>query len=168
METCKCDTNFQNKGTMSDLKANRPISLLPNISKHFEKIMFNRIYDHLTCNSLISDQQSDYRHHHGTHTQLVYLKNSLHLSLNKNMDFPVIYLDISRYFDKIWHKGLLAKCKEQCGIKGGLLCWLESYLQNRTQSVVISNSISKTQTVNAGCPQGSVLGPLLALIYLND
>ena len=84
------------------------------------------------------------------------------------MDFSVIYLDISRYFDKIWHKGLLAKCKEQCGIKGGLLCWLESYLQNRTHSVVISNSISKTQTVNAGCPQGSVLGPLLALIYLND
>ena len=84
------------------------------------------------------------------------------------MDFSVVYLDISRYFDKIWHKGLLAKCEKQCGLKGSFLRWLESYLRNRTHSVTIDSSISNVQTIDAGCPQGSVLGPLLALIYLND
>ena len=58
--------------------------------------------------------------------------------------------------------------KKQCGLKGNLLCWLKSYLHNRTHSVVINNFSSKTRTMNAGCPQGLVVGPLLALIYLND
>ena len=159
---------FKNKGTPSDIKSYRPISLLPSMSKIFEKIIFNRIYEHLTFNNLLTDKQSGYRPNHGTHTQLIYLIHCLHASLDKNMDFSIVYLDISRYFDKIWHQGLLAKCEHQCGLKGNILRWLESYLSSRTHSVSINNSISATQTINAGCPQGSVLGPLLALIYLND
>ena len=92
----------------------------------------------------------------------------MHSSLDQNKDFSIVYLDISRYFDKIWHKGLLAKCEKQCGLEGKLLKWINSYLHNRTHSVLVDNYVSKTQTINAGCPQGSVLGPLLALIYLND
>ena len=159
---------FKNKGATSDVKSYRPISLLPNMSKIFERIVFNRIYEHLSHNNLITDRQSGYRHHHGTHTQLIYLMHSLNYSLDKNKDFSIVYLDISRYFDKIWHKGLLAKCEKQCGLKGNLLKWLASYLLNRSHKVLMNDVVSKTQTINAGCPQGSVLGPLLALIYLND
>ena len=159
---------FKNKGSASDVKSYRPISLLPSMSKVFERIVYNRIYEHLIANRILTDRQSAYRQHHGTYTQLLYLNHSLHNSLDNCMDFSVIYLDISRYFDKIWHYGLLAKCEKLCGIKGALLNWLKSYLHNRTHSVLVENSMSETRTINAGCPQGSVLGPLLALIYLND
>ena len=159
---------FKNIGSASDVRSYRPISLLSSLSKIFEKVVYNRIYDHLIFNSLLTDRQSGYRHRHGTHTQLLYLVHSLYLSLDKGRDFSIIYLDISRYFDKIWHEGLLEKCEKQCGLQGTCLSWLRSYLHNRTQSVVVENAVSKTRTINAGCPQGSVLGPLLALIYLND
>jgi len=130
--------------------------------------VFSRIYEHLTINDIITERQSGYRPHHGTHTQLLYLIHSLYASLDKNMDFTTVYLDISRYFDKILHKGLLAKCEHLCGLKGTLLQWLKSYLSHRTHFVQANNELSETKTVFAGCPQGSVLGPLLALIYLND
>ena len=100
--------------------------------------------------------------------QLHYLTHKLYTSLDSGEDFTAIYLDISKYFDKIWHKGLLYKCKNEFGITGSLLNWLKSYLSDRTQRVQIKNSFSNSRTINAGCPQGSVLGPLLALIYLND
>ena len=138
------------------------------MSKVFEKIVYNRIYEHLIFNNILTDRQSGYRQNHGTYTQLLYLIHSLHFSLDKSKDFSIIYLDISRYFDTIWHQGLLAKCEQLCGLKGTLLHWLESYLHNRTHSVVVENSVSEIRMINAGCPQGSVLGPLLALIYLND
>ena len=88
-------------------------------------------------------------------------------SLDTGRDFTAIYLDISKYFDKIWHKGLLYKCKHDFGINGLLLDWLTSYLCDRKQRVQINNTFSTVQTINAGCPQGSVLGPLLALMYLD-
>ena len=78
-----------------------------------------------------------------------------------------IYLDISKYFDTIWHNGLLYKCKNDFFISGPLLSWLKSYLTNRTQRVRVGDAHSLTKTINAGCPQGSVLGPLLALMYLD-
>ena len=159
---------FKNKGSRSDVKCYRPISLLASMSKIFEKLVYNRLYEHLTCNSLITDRQSGYRHHHGTYTQLIYLIHKMYSSLDKQCDFTIIYLDITRYFDTIWHEGLLAKCRLHCGLNGNLLSWLTSYLHNRTHSVRVDNCTSRTQTINAGCPQGSVLGPLLALIYLND
>ena len=133
-----------------------------------QKLVFAKIYAHLDTNGLITDRQSGYRPHHGTQTQLIYLTDTLYKALDNNMDLTTIYLDISRYFDKIWHVGLLAKCKYQCGIRGNLLKWLESYLENRTHSVTLNTATSSIKTINAGCPQGSVLGPLLALIYLND
>ena len=78
-----------------------------------------------------------------------------------------IFLDISKYFDKIWHDGLLFKCKYDFFLSGPLLLWLKSYLTNRSQQVKVGDSFSATKTTNAGCPQGSVLGPLLALMYLD-
>ena len=129
--------------------------------------MYKNIYNHLTENSLLTEKRSSYRQNHSTEQQLLYLTHNLYKSLDSGRDFTAIYLDISKYFDKIWHKGLLYKCKNDFGISGRLLDWLTSYLQDRRQQVRIRDTFSTTQLINAGCPQGSVLGPLLALIYLD-
>ena len=158
---------FKKKGSPSDYSSYRPISLLSSLSKVFEKIVHKRIYAHLTENSLLTEKQSGYRSNHSTEQQLLYLTHSMYKSLDSGRDFTAIYLDISKYFDKIWHKGLLHKCKHDFGITDSLFNWLESYLSDRNQRVRINDTFSTTRTINAGCPQGSVLGPLLALMYLN-
>ena len=158
---------FKNKGSSSDTNNYRPISLLPCISKIFEKIIFDRIYKHISQHSLLTEKQSGYRPGHNTQMQLMYFANKLYKSLDSGHDFTAIYLDISKYFDKIWHKGLLYKCKTEFGISGKLQEWLKSYLEGRRQKVRINDSFSAMKTLGAGVPQGSVLGPLLAILYLN-
>ena len=158
---------FKKKGSPSDPTNYRPISLLPCLSKVFERIVFHHIYSHLTDNELLTERQSGYRPYHSTELQLTYLAHTLHEALDTGQDFTAVYLDISKYFDKIWHEGLLQKCKIDFGINGTLLLWLKSYLQDRTHRVKISETLSTPKTINAGCPQGSVLGPLLALMYLD-
>ena len=153
---------------MQSERIQRPISLLPSISKIFEKIIFNRIYKHISENNLLTEKQSGYRPNHSTHLQLLYLVHNVHKSLDLGNDFTAIFLDISKYFDKIWHTGLLHKCKSLFGISGQLHHWLKSYLADRIIKVSVGSNLSRPLIINAGCPQGSVLGPLLALIYLND
>ena len=158
---------FKGKGSPSDVTNYRPISLLPCLSKILEKLMFKRMYEHITLHDLITDNQSGYRPGHNTQLQLLYLTDKLYKSLDQSEDFTIIYLDISRYFEKIWHNGLLAKCKFEFGIRGQVLSWLRSYLDGRSQMVQVGNEQSLPLTLKAGVPQGSVLGPLLAIMYLN-
>ena len=158
---------FKGKGSPSELKNYRPISLLPCVSKIFEKLVFKRFYDHITSHQLLTDNQSGYRPGHNTQLQLAYLTDKLYKTLDHSEDFTIIYLDISRYFEKIWHAGLLTKCKLEFGIRGQVLSWLNSYLDGRSQQVQIGNEQSPPMSLKAGVPQGSVLGPLLAIMYLN-
>ena len=159
---------FKGKGSASQSTNYRPISLLPCLSKVFERLVFKRVYQHLTDNRLLSETQIGYRPSHSTQFQLIYLSHRLYEALDDNLAFTIVYLDVAKCFDRIPHKELLFKCKQLFGIAGNLYNWLGSYLEDRFQSVTVGNEISGRQHVSAGCPQGSVLGPLLALMYLND
>ena len=91
----------------------------------------------------------------------------IHKGLDDDLKVAMIFLDITKAFDKIWHYGLLHKLK-RIGINGSLLKLIESYLKNRAQRVVLNSSFSEFLTIISGVLQGSILGPLLFLIYLND
>ena len=158
---------YKNKGSASNPTNYRPISLLSCLSKILERIVFNNIYEHLTTNGLLSDKQSGYRPHHSTQLQLAHLTHNLYKSLDQGQNFTAVYLDITKYFDKIWHAGLLYKCQTDFKITDKVHDWLKSYLTDRQHRVRIGNAFSNLQTTNAGCPQGSILGPLLAILYLN-
>ena len=135
--------------------------------KYLRKSSCKKMYEHINTNRLLTDRQSWYRPGHNTQIQLIHRTNKLYKSLDKQEDFTIVYLDISRYYENIWHDGLLPKCKSEFGIRGRVLCWLKSYLGERSQIVRVGNDESPPLSLKAGVPQGSVLGPLLAIMYLN-
>ena len=102
-----------------------------------------------------------------TTNQLVSIYHDVCLALENRKDIQLIFFDISKAFDKVWHKGLIFKLR-QIGVGGSLLSFFENYLDNRKQRVVVNGKHSSYQCINAGVPQGSVLGPLLFLVYIND
>ena len=145
----------------------RPISILSIISKIFEKLIYSRLTKFLNKHDILYKYQFGFRESHSTELALNSL-NSFISSAFENKQFALgIFLDFSKAFDTVNFKILLSKLAHY-GIRGTPLKWLENYLLNRNQHVIFNDSVSKNEVIKTGVPQGSILGPLLFLIYVND
>ena len=145
----------------------RPVSLLSNLSKVMEKVVYKKLYKYLGDNNLLTDKNSGFKHSDSTVNQLLFITQKIANALDDKHDACIVFLDVSKAFDKVWHKGLLFKLN-QMGITGNALKWIESYLSDRFQRVVVNGCSSQWLYTNSGVPQGSILGPLFFLVYIND
>ena len=157
------------KGDKQLIQNNRPVSLLPICGKIFEKIMFNSLFKYLENNNLLNPHQSGFRPGDSCVHQLLSITYDIYKSFDANPSLEVrsIFLDMSKAFDRVWHEGLYFKLK-RLGLSGKYYGLIKSFLRNRHQRVVLNGQSSKWSSINAGVPQGSILGPLLFLVYIND
>ena len=155
------------KGSKYDVNNYRPISLLPAMSKILEKIMYKRLYSFLSRSNFFHSQQFGFRNNHSTNHALLSMISDITKAFEERKYTVGVFLDLTKAFDTINHRVLLHKL-EYFGIRGIAHDWFSSYLKNRSMQTAIKNKLSTSKLINLGVPQGSILGPLLVLIYIND
>ncbi|XP_072039182.1 uncharacterized protein [Amphiura filiformis] len=143
----------------------RPISNLPFLGKVIERVAISQLQSYLSENNLQARSQSAYRQHHSTETAILRVQNDILSALDRRKEAMLVLLDFSAAFDTIDHGMLLDRLCTRYGIKGTALNWIESYMADRTQSVLIDDVQSDPLPLSYGVPQGSVAGPLLFTLY---
>ena len=154
-------------GDSNSVNNYRPISVLSFFSKVFERVVYNRVLDFLCKNNVLYDYQFGFRQKHSAQHALITLIDKIHTSLDNGDIAITILLDLKKAFDTVNHRILLQKLNVY-GIRANMLKWFESYLTGRSQYVVYDGIKSDIYNVTCGAPQGSILGPLLFILNMND
>ena len=154
------------KGEDETLPENyRPISLLSIYNRLFEKILYRRLIKFIDKNDILYDLQYGFHNKHSTQHAILDIVNNIHSNMDNRKYSCGIFIDLKKAFDTVNHEILLTKL-EHYGIRGVINSWFRSYLSDRRQSIEIDKCISETETIVCGVPQGSVLEPLLFLLYI--
>ena len=154
-------------GDPSLLTNYRPISVLSFFSKVFERIVYDYLFDFICTNNILYDYQIGFRPGHSTQQAIITLIDKITKSLDNGDIVISLFIDLKKAFDTVDHRILLRKLYAY-GIRGTMLKWIESYLSGRTQYVVFDGQESEIHGIQCGVPQGSILGPLLFILYMND